>query len=263
MRYATFAALCRRLGAWADRNFSILVVIGAAFGLAVLLGLPRVAYDSGLVEFGGMLCGPARSNAVASPAFERFRHSFFEDPDSARQGLDTAALTALECPERSRAEAMLLAYLPDTRAVIGLGLLRSRRALPALVELLETERGPQYGTAQIYVAKALWQIRPDPRWLAAVADMLASADEPVWRQIAAEALYDVRDPTAVRALVQALDDPAALVRHHAARGLLALHGLAAKSDDPQHMMYRVMSDDSAPREGGKRDILTAIAGRPI
>ena len=53
------------------------------------------------------------------------------------------------------------------------------------------------------------------------------------------------------------------MRHHAARGLLALHGLPDHSQDPQHMMYRVMSDDAERYESGKRDILAAIAGRPI
>jgi HEAT repeat protein len=113
------------------------------------------------------------------------------------------------------------------------------------------------------VAKALWQIRPDPRWLAPIVEVLASADEPMQRQVAAEALHDVGDPVAVRALEKALDDPEGLVRHHAARGLLALHGLPDKSDDLQHVMYRVMSDDSARRQSGKRDILAAIAGRPM
>jgi HEAT repeat protein len=200
---------------------------------------------------------------MASPAFERFRFSFFEDPDSARQGLDTRALAGLEGEERSRAEEMLLEYLPDTRGVIGLGELRSRRAEPALVQLFEAERGSGFGDGQVYVAKALWQIRPDPRWLEAVIDVLASADGPMQRQTAAEALHDVRDPATVRALVKALDDPEGLVRHHAARGLLALHGLPDKSYDPQHMMHRVMSDDAARHEGGKRDILAAIAGRRI
>ncbi len=199
---------------------------------------------------------------MASPAFERFRFSFFEDPDSARQGLDTEALAALVGDERSRSEDMLLQYLPDTRGVIGLGVLCSRRAEPALVRLLEAERESGLG-AQVYVAKALWQIRPDPRWLEAVTDVLASADEPMQRLTAAEALYDVRDPAGVRALVQALDDPEGLVRHHAARGLLALHGLPDNSTDPQHIMYRVMSNDAARRQGGKREILAAIAGRPI
>jgi HEAT repeat protein len=77
----------------------------------------------------------------------------------------------------------------------------------------------------------------------------------------------MRDPAAVRALIAALDDPESLVRHHAARGLLAIHGLADEADGrkhgPEHMMFRVMSDDPARREDSKRDILAAIVGRPI
>jgi hypothetical protein len=104
---------------------------------------------------------------MASPAFLSFRFSFFEDPDSPRNGLDMKSLAALEGEERSRAEDMLLQYLPDTRGVIGLGALRSRRAEPALVQLFEAERGSGSG-AQVYLARAHWQIRPDPRWLEAV-----------------------------------------------------------------------------------------------
>ena len=199
---------------------------------------------------------------MASAAFERFRFSFFEDPDSPRNGLDMEALAALEGEERSRAQDMLLQYLPDTRGVIGLGALGSRRAEPALIQLFEAEQGSN-GSEQIYLAKALWQIRPNPRWLEAVIELLASADEPMQRLTAAEALYQFRDPASVRAFVKALDDPEGLVRHHAARGLLALHGLPDHSKDPQHMMYRVMSDDAERHEGGKRDILAAIAGRSI
>src|SRR5258708_19170107 len=127
---------------------------------------------------------------MTSPAFKRFRFSFFEDPDSARQGLDTAALGALEGEERSRAEDMLLLHLPDTRGVIGLGVLRSRRAEPALVHLLEAERSSGFGGAQVYMAKALWQILPNPRWLDAVVEVLDSADEPMPRQTTSEALSD-------------------------------------------------------------------------
>src|SRR5258705_12859938 len=142
---------------------------------------------------------------MASAAFERFRFSFFEDPDSPRNGLDIKALAALEGEERSRAEEMLLQYLPDTRAVIGLGALGSRRAEPALVQLFDAEQGSG-NSARIYLAKALWQIRPDPRWLEAVIEVLASADEPMRRLTAAEALYHIRDPASVTALVKALDD---------------------------------------------------------
>jgi hypothetical protein len=73
---------------------------------------------------------------------------------------------------------MLLQYLPDTRGVIGLGALGSRRAEPALVQLFEAEQGSD-SSEQIYLAKALWQIRPDPRWLEALIEVLASADESI------------------------------------------------------------------------------------
>src|SRR6476660_7731269 len=107
---------------------------------------------------------------MASAAFERFRFSFFEDPDSPRNGLDLKALAALEGEERSRAEDMLLQYLPDTRGVIGLGALGSRRAEPALVRPFEASEGSD-SSEQVYLAKALWQIQPNPRWLDAVIEV--------------------------------------------------------------------------------------------
>jgi hypothetical protein len=243
--------------------------------LRILWGAAALAAVLGLAGH-GLAPEPAlaREPGKTSAAFERFRFSFFEDKDSPRQGLDTVALSQLEGDERALAEDMLIRYLPDARGIIGLGVLRSRRAEPALVRLFEAEGRAKAESKRgrdgdwsphrlVYVAKALWRIRPDPRWPAAVIDVLASADEPMGRMTAARALRDIRDPAAVRALVNALDDPETLVRHHAARGLLAIHGVPADSKDLEHMMYRVMSDDAARREGGKRDILAAIAGRPI
>jgi hypothetical protein len=213
-----------------------------------------------------------------SSAFDRFRFSFFEDTDSARQGLDIVALAALEGEERGRAEDMLLRYLPDSRAIVGLGVLRAPQAEPALVRLFDTEKRAQDEAQRaagsdwqpyllLYLAKALWQIRPDPRWPAAAIGVLACSDA-IARQSAAEALYGIRDPAAAAALIKALDDAETLVRYHAARGLLAIHlltnpNLPVEALDPQHMAVRVMADDAVRREGGKRDILAAIAGRPI
>jgi hypothetical protein len=54
-----------------------------------------------------------------------------------------------------------------------------------------------------------------------------------------------------------------LVRFSAARGLLALHGLSYDIADMQSMVYRVMADDPTRCEGGKRDVLAAIAGRTM
>ena len=75
---------------------------------------------------------------MASAAFERFRFSFFEDKNSARDGLATAALAELQGEEAARAEEMLIGLLPDTRGVIGLGILRSRRAEPELTRMFES-----------------------------------------------------------------------------------------------------------------------------
>ena len=218
------------------------------------------------VTFYGVAGTPAPAQETESAAFARFRYSFFVDPDSARDGLDTTTLAQLDGKDRTKAEVMLMQYLPDARAVIGLGLLGSQRAERRLMRLFEATRDEE-GLGPIFLAKALWQIRPDPRWLAALIDVLASADHYIVRMNAAEALYDVRDPAAVHALITALDDPEGLVRHHAARGLLAIHGLADEAvvmkHGPEHMMFRVMSNDPARREGGKRDILAIIVGRPI
>lgn len=203
---------------------------------------------------------------MVSPAFERFRFSFFEDVDSPRNGLDEAALAELRGDERTRAEEMLIRYLPDTRGVIGLGVLRSRRAERQLAPLFEAALRAGDESRLVYLAKALWQIRPDPRWLSAVTEILASADYDLQRMNAALALSIFHDPAAVAALVNALDDPASLVRHHAARALLVIHGVLdddVMKPDREHMMYRVMSDDPARRGGGKRDVLAAIAGRTL
>src|SRR3954463_13356864 len=90
-----------------------------------------------------------------SAAFERFRFSFFEDPDSARQGLDSPALAGLVGEEREQAEGMLIAFLPDSRAIIGLGVLCSARAEPHLAALFEAERSAQRAS----------KLEPDASWL--------------------------------------------------------------------------------------------------
>ena len=218
---------------------------------------------------------------MTSAEFERFRFSFFEDEMSARDGLATAALAQLQGEEAARAEEFLIGLLPDARAVIGLGILRSRRAEPELTRMFEAEQRAQreaktqdrtqdntagdepWPTDQlVYLAKSLWRIRPDRRWLDAILGILAAGGD--WqRQMAVEELRGVGDPVVVPALITALDDTEPLVRHHAARGLLEMHGLSTESREPAHMMYRIMSKDAARREGGKRDILAAIDGRPI
>jgi HEAT repeat protein len=154
--------------------------------------------------------------------------------------------------------------------------LRSKKAAPALRQLFDEELKDQAEAARdaqkqqeynplglLFLARALWLIEPDPRWPVPAIAVLASAPEWVHRQEAAEALSVMRTPEAVAALTKALDDADSLVRFSAARGLLALHGLSYDMADIQSMVYRVMADDAARREGGKRDVLAAIAGRAM
>ena len=124
---------------------------------------------------------------------------------------------------------------------------------PSLGRATTEESSPGFETPVVAVrlAKALWQIRPERAWLAAVAEILADQDINDMRRLdAALALAVFRDPLAVSALVRALDDRHSLVRHHAVRALLIIHGLPDEAGPiqhgPEHMMYRVMFDDLAP-----------------
>jgi hypothetical protein len=213
---------------------------------------------------------PLEGHADAIRCIRTVSVQLFRGPGFGASGLDTPALSGLAGEERERAEGMLIAFLPDGRAIIGLGVLCSSKAEPYLAALFEAERLAQQASKLeseaspspdrlLHLATALWRIRPDPRWPLAAIDVLGSATEPSERQEAAEALYDVRDPAAVQALVEALDDPEPLVRYHAARGLLAISGLSADSKDPQHMLYRLVADEASRREGGKREVLAAVA----
>jgi hypothetical protein len=211
-----------------------------------------------------------------SAAFERFKYSFFEDPTSAQDTLDRASLASLKGDERTRAEDMLIAFLPDARAVIGLGVLRSKKAEPELEQLFDEKLKEQADTTRdaqkqddynplglLFLSRALWLIDPDPRWPLPAIAVLGSAGDWVHRQEAAEALGAMHAPEAVAALTKALDDVDALVRFSAARGLLAIYGLSYDPVDIQSMVYRVMAEDAARRDGGKRDVLAAIAGRAM
>jgi HEAT repeat protein len=211
-----------------------------------------------------------------SAAFERFKYSFFEDPTSAQDALDRASLASLQGDERTRAEDMLIAFLPDARAVIGLGVLRSKKAEPELEQLFDEKLKEQADTARdaqkqdgynplglLFLCRALWLIDPDPRWPLPAIAALGSAGDWVHRQEAAEALGAMHAPESVAALTKALDDVDALVRFSAARGLLAIYGLSYDPVDIQSMVYRVMAEDAARRDGGKRDVLAAIAGRAM
>jgi len=208
-----------------------------------------------------------------SDAFEAFRFSFLDERNSARDGVDTASLRKLQNREHDLAERMLIEALPDTRAVIGLGALGSRRAEPRLLELFELEcaaaqaakiAGDRHwrACALIAIAQALWRIAPQPRYARAIAGTLRCARSWTERMDAGMALSEMPLPEVEDALIEALDDRDALVRHHAARALLTIHGLDFDARAINHMVYRVMAEDPERREGGRRDVIAAADCAP-
>ncbi len=200
-----------------------------------------------------------------SPDFEKFRFSFFEDPYSARDGLNMAALIALQNDEREAAETMLVDLLPDMRAILGLSALRSRRAEPWLRTAFEAEinalRDGDVGTL-IATAHALWRLEAAPRYAAAICKTLGA---PEWtnRMDAAMALAEMPTEAVKCALVKALDDEEPLVRHHASCALMAIHGMTADRKDLQSPIYKIMADEPGRREAGRAELLSLVSNHPL
>ena len=155
-----------------------------------------------------------------SEAFDQFRKSnFFGNPFNAwHDGLDTRLLTALHGDDLAHAEDMLLKALPDHRAVVGLGEIRSQKAADPIRKLLNTNVSTE-------AAVALVKITGETTGLDAIIKTLK--DQHIhWstRMDAAIALREFRIEKAVNALLDALDDPEKLVRYHAAQSLMILYG---------------------------------------
>jgi HEAT repeat protein len=208
-----------------------------------------------------------------SDAFEAFRFSFLDDPNPGRGGLDTASLLKLENREHHLAERMLIEALPDMRAVVGLGMLRSRRAEPRLIQMFQFECAAAQAAyaagasqwrahALIPIAQALWRIAPQACYARVIAGTLRCAARWTERMDAGMALAEMPLPEVEDALIEALEDRDALVRHHAARSLLAIHGLDFDARAINHMVYRVMAEDPERREAGRRDVIAAADGAP-
>ncbi|MDE3175064.1 MAG: hypothetical protein KGM15_03020 [Pseudomonadota bacterium] len=186
-----------------------------------------------------------------SPAFRQFWFSFYEERDYPRHRLDVEVLVALQGRERDLAERMLINALPDLRAVVGLGELVSIKAAPKLKALFEAECGAAQGARirddadwrgarLIATAEALWRIEPCPRYTRALIGRLRHSAAWSERMDAAAALARMAGAEVEAALNDALDDPDALVRHHAARSLLALHGVEVDARAAHRMVYGLM-----------------------
>lgn len=223
------------------------------------------------VRLGGLVRALFGASTQRSPGFEEFRHGLCADRP---RPLDLEALGALQGRERRLAEQMLLNALPDVSAIAGLGELATPRAGRRLSALFEQERlraqaacaaGDAHwsGAVMIAAAAAMWRISPQQRFARALVGRLRYARAASERMDAAVALSRIPTPEADEALNEALDDRDALVRHHAARALLAIHGVEIDPRATHCMIYRVMASEAARREQGLHDIATALAERPL
>lgn len=201
-----------------------------------------------------------------SEPFQRFLHAFFAPLtyETWHEGFDVQSLSRLSAEEQRLAEDILLQHLEqgeiDSRIVVGLGELRSQRAIPALTKRLQSSRGEK---SVIEPAVALWQIAHSQEALSALIEALAGLPDFFGRMDAAIGLGDCRCQQAAQALQQALSDEAYLVRYHATNSLLMISSLWPHRKRGHPLAVKVMSDDPQKREATINRILALIKNRPL
>jgi HEAT repeat protein len=158
-----------------------------------------------------------------SPAFQRFQASFDAPGRAFLDQLDTAALLALQEPERTEAEDILLQALAadDPRVVRALRDLRSTRAIAPLRAALARTR---HGRMRVAVARGLYELAHDRSAVSAIVDVLRHGDRSS-RETAASVLRVLPVADVQPALLDALSDGDASVRGLATSSLYALHQL--------------------------------------
>lgn len=158
-----------------------------------------------------------------SAAFQRFQASFDAPGRAFLDRLDTAALLALDEPERTEAEDILLGALAtdDPRIVRALVDLRSTRAIGPLRAALARTR---QGRMRVAVAHALFALAQDPGAIATLVDVLRHGDRSS-RETAASVLRVLPAAAVQPSLLDALSDADASVRGLATSSLYALHHL--------------------------------------
>ncbi len=144
-----------------------------------------------------------------------------DDEDASVRGAALKALTGPQAAEFVTEIAPLLQDEDDTNrlfavlALEGLGP-EAVEALPALISALEDSDR----TVRQWAASAIGSIgHPSDEALAALTRTLTTDEERVVRANCARALGSLRDPRAIEALIQALDDDADLVRRSAASAI--------------------------------------------
>jgi HEAT repeat protein len=182
--------------------------------------------------------------------WDRFYESFFGNPYMAwHDGLDVDALNSLTGEENEEAERLLIEALQksnDYRPIVGLGEIRSKKALSILKQKLERLSG----RALIDAASALRKIEDDDSYAEYIIRVLKFDYSEFDRLWAAMELRYFNTPEVIKALFEAVKDPSYLVRNHACESLLALHGIKPRISEYPEIFQNIIG----PSENDNRPI---------
>jgi len=184
---------------------------------------------------------------LSSPEWNRFMDNYYGDSYMMwHDGIDEKSVTKLNDEEREKAEDMLIQSLEDGShyGAIGLRELRSKKAIPFLIDNLESGGG----TLKVEIAVALCLIEYNLVYLPHIIDVLRSGGFWSYRIDAARALRRFPTEEVVEALFESVaKDSEYLVRNHASETILFLHGLHPQISEHkeifQHMIVNFDVDD--------------------
>jgi hypothetical protein len=185
---------------------------------------------------------------VNADDWSRWRQETFGDPYLVwHDGPNFAAMLSAARRDRALVARMLQAGLAaeDPVAARGLAELAEAGLAPRdAADVLRRHEGAASGVFLIRVAEALHVLTGDASWAARIAGVLRGDDSELVRLDAAIALAGFPPvAVAVAALTAAVNDPAYLVRYHAATTLVRYAGGPGDFADGPGLFAKITSDD--------------------
>ena len=204
---------------------TIIGLIGLVLGLGLIYLLVRRVTSHRSDD----LVTPTVNDPNASNAYQQFFREYISSDgnyNAWHDGLNERIFDQMLPAERERAETLLIKTLPDWRAIIGLGVIRSRKAIVPLEKLRSSVEGEKL----VNIEQALMRIRAEKsEGGARIRAVLSSGREAQRtadaRMGAARALSEFPSAETSSALLEAIrHDTQYLVRYHATHSLLHIYG---------------------------------------
>lgn len=213
-------------------KLSLLMVVLVLLAFPVGLLLRRFRGRGPLVKTPAPSLYPPRG----ATSYLQFRNEYIDSAGNFgawHDGLDHRLFEQMSPDDRERAENDMLKALPDWRCIIGLGFIRSQKAIDPLRRLEKQLHGEQL----VRVEQALLRIGVPGEGVpgAKTRQVLAGEDSgsnKISRMDAAMALREFPSAETAAVLRQAVqDDDDYLVRYHAANSLLLIYGYTNEEAD--------------------------------